>query len=295
MCNSLYALRQVEARTSYGDRIGRASRDMVFQTIFAVTAAQGSLTVMMNRFSVERELSTRFTTKGRRLTREMHSTGFIHVLVRKNPKTPGTKSYRRFDLYREGMHTSDFLKAGGLPIDLEWDVHKHRVWGSSERSRFIEILPEATLMRERSASLEEDGVIFDPTNIEDGRKRILQEVVRRQGQRNFRVALFKAYGKQCAVTGCEVPEVLEAAHIAPYKGIKTNQVSNGILLRADIHTLFDLHLIAIDTSKYTVVISRSLYRSPYFEFKGKPILMPKAQSTRPSKEALDSHRKEAAL
>jgi hypothetical protein len=261
---------------------------MVFQTIFRW------LRLVMNRFSFERELSTKFTTKGR-FTREMQSTGFIHVLVRKNPKTPGTKSYKRFDLYKEGMHTSDFLKAGGLPIDLEWDVQKHRVWGSSERSRFIEILPEATLMRERSASLEEDGVVFDPTNIEDGRKRILQEVVRRQGQGNFRLALFQAYGKQCAVTRCEVSEVLEAAHISPYMGVRTNHVSNGILLRADIHTLFDLHLIAIDTSKYTLVVDRSLHRSPYLKFKGKPILLPRKRSSQPNKEALDLHRREAAL
>ncbi|WP_200883691.1 HNH endonuclease [Archangium violaceum] len=52
-----------------------------------------------------------------------------------------------------------------------------------------------------------------------------------------------AYGGRCALTDCEEPRVLEAAHIFPYHGPQTNHVTNGLLLRADLHVLFDLGLL----------------------------------------------------
>jgi len=70
---------------------------------------------------------------------------------------------------------------------------------------------------------------FNPHDAEDGRTRILREVVRRQGQRSFRQKLLTAYEQQCAITGWSVGEVLEAAHIFPFLGGATNHISNGIL------------------------------------------------------------------
>jgi putative restriction endonuclease len=88
---------------------------------------------------------------------------------------------------------------------------------------------------------------FDPGNIMDGRERIVASIVIRRGQPEFRRILIRAYKGRCAVSGCDAIEVLEAAHIMPYLGQDTNHPSNGILLRADIHTLFDLGLLSIDT------------------------------------------------
>ena len=59
---------------------------------------------------------------------------------------------------------------------------------------------------------------FDPTDMVDGRKKVLAEVVCRQGQPKFRQALIDAYEGKCAVTGCDVEAVLEAAHIVSYSG-----------------------------------------------------------------------------
>ena len=67
----------------------------------------------------------------------------------------------------------------------------------------------------------------------------------RQGQAAFRKSLMRAYGGQCAVTATSTKEVLEAAHILPYRGTQTHRVDNGLLLRADIYTLFDRRLLAI--------------------------------------------------
>jgi hypothetical protein len=373
----------------------------------------------------------------------VHSTGFIHMLVAQNPKNPRSKSYKRFNLYREGMHTRDFLNVGGLPIDLGWDVQKHQVWGSSERSRFIEILPEVTPARDRmrdylfywrpstprgglldhiasgqlarvskgdhlwvvtvagkklilfgkmtvdaivsqraaerrlkgrkdlwkadyhavtkdgtaqamgnidlteralelrfqgtkdrlpadftgsnlqtmrlltapSADLLEEiwrnatGDIpdlrdlaqeaddleqhdsFDPENTSDGRIRILREIANRQGQPAFRNRVLDAYDRRCAITDWSVVETLEAAHIYPYRGAHTNAISNGILLRADVHTLFDLGFIAIDTSDYTVLVADRLKDSPYGCFSGRKFRRPLSTRVHPSKQALDKHRK----
>src|SRR5262245_9271658 len=70
----------------------------------------------------------------------------------------------------------------------------------------------------------------------------------------------------CAITGCSVRDVLEAAHIHPYRGRERNKVANGLLLRADLHTLFDCGLIAIDAATMTVIVTPSLQNSEYAAF-----------------------------
>jgi putative restriction endonuclease len=75
---------------------------------------------------------------------------------------------------------------------------------------------------------------------EDMRDWALRCIAARRGQAAFRAALIDAYGGRCSITGCDAVEALEAAHISPYKGDHTNDVTNGLLLRADLHTLFDL-------------------------------------------------------
>ena len=63
-----------------------------------------------------------------------------------------------------------------------------------------------------------------------------------------------------------MPAVLEASHITPYLGEKSNHPSNGLLLRADIHTLWDQGLIAINPADMKVNINQALYGSIYEEF-----------------------------
>lgn len=82
---------------------------------------------------------------------------------------------------------------------------------------------------------------------------IWDSVKRRQGQEKFRNALLRAYEGRCAITGCNVEPALEAAHIRPYAEVRQHEPDNGLLLRADIHTLFDFHLISVDASKRIVM------------------------------------------
>lgn len=130
---------------------------------------------------------------------------------------------------------------------------------------------------------------FDPQNVVDARTKVLASIVRRKGQSKFRSALLRAYNHRCAVTGCEIEALLEAAHIVPYQGADTNVVSNGLLLRADIHTLFDLGLCWIDPSRLVIKLAEGLDGSEYEPFRDQPILLPDDVSNRPSAEALRWH------
>jgi putative restriction endonuclease len=94
--------------------------------------------------------------------------------------------------------------------------------------------------------------ILRVSEIPDLRLRRLKSVVQRQGQPKFREQLLDVYEGRCAVTSCDLTDVLEAAHVVPFRGPHTNDVSNGIILRADIHILYDEGLLAIDPDSCTV-------------------------------------------
>ena len=130
---------------------------------------------------------------------------------------------------------------------------------------------------------------FDPRGLADGRRHIIAAVVQRLGQQTFRRKLLAAYGMQCAVTRCKTIWVLEAAHITPYRGTRTNAVSNGLLLRADIHTLFDLALISIEPARMKIRVSSLLAKSQYADFDGTLLALPSTASVQPSTAALEEH------
>jgi hypothetical protein len=136
---------------------------------------------------------------------------------------------------------------------------------------------------------------FDPIGVADARKRGLSSIVRRMGQPTFRKRLLKAYGGQCAITGCDVGPVLDACHIVSYKGPDTNHPANGMLLRTDLHTLFDLKLVAVDAETMTVLVSPELSDTYYEQLRGMQIRVPKKHELRPSREALKQHRQESGL
>ncbi|MBI4996794.1 MAG: HNH endonuclease [Rhodocyclales bacterium] len=137
---------------------------------------------------------------------------------------------------------------------------------------------------------EEVAGSFSPQDIGDARRKVLAEIYSRLGQSAFRTDLRKAYADTCAITGCKLIPVLEAAHIHPYRGQHTNVISNGLLLRTDIHTLFDLYLIAIDSHTMSVQIAPELVATEYASYAGKPIHTPTSVKDRASPGALDWHR-----
>jgi len=134
--------------------------------------------------------------------------------------------------------------------------------------------------------LDREGA-FDPKTPEDARKWVLRAIVIRRGQPLFRNKLLKAYGRRCAITEFDAEPALEAAHIKPFNEAGTNSVRNGILLRADLHTLFDLHLIAIDPRDCRLRVSGQLSQTAYWALDGKYVRMPKDSLARPDRDAIE--------
>jgi len=86
-------------------------------------------------------------------------------------------------------------------------------------------------------------------------------------QQRFRQQVFDALESTCVITGETVREVLEAAHIVPvHNGASQSSVSNGIVLRRDLHVLFDLYKISIDPDSWKVVMSDELEGTSYWMF-----------------------------
>lgn len=109
------------------------------------------------------------------------------------------------------------------------------------------------------------------------RARRFAEVEVRPLQREFRQAVFEACGGRCVVTGCDVPEAVEAAHL---KGRRWrdghNSASDGVLLRRDIHALYDKGLLSItDTGQVALADELS---GQYAELRGRCVKLPASVS-----------------
>jgi hypothetical protein len=126
----------------------------------------------------------------------------------------------------------------------------------------------------------------------DERKRAVAERVVRERQDKFRKALIEAYGGACAITDIAIPEVLQAAHIDPYRGRKSQVVTNGILLRADFHLLYDANLISIVPGTHRVSTSARLGKTPYARFDKAAIRLPEDGKMAPDDELLELHYRE---
>lgn len=118
-------------------------------------------------------------------------------------------------------------------------------------------------------------------------------VRRRLGQGTFRILVTDTYRRHCAVTGEHTLPVLEAAHIRPVTDGGLHQVANGLLLRSDIHTLFDRGYVTVTPDHHFRVSGRLRDEwhngRIYYEFDGREIWVPGDERSRPNAEALEWH------
>ncbi|HFU1224298.1 TPA: HNH endonuclease [Citrobacter amalonaticus] len=106
----------------------------------------------------------------------------------------------------------------------------------------------------------------------DQRKIVDRQIKQRRGQKTFRDKLLNS-NPVCAVTGCELVDILEAAHIEAYRNDSHNDISNGLLLRSDIHTLYDLNHFAINPETYKLHFSTKALSETYKLYEGlKPFI-----------------------
>ncbi len=118
---------------------------------------------------------------------------------------------------------------------------------------------------------------YMPTSDLDGQVHMPLEftgsaILKRRGPRQLRHSLLQAYGNRCAFTGTCVKDLLEVAHVTPFPSGDVNSLENVMLLRTDLHTLWDLNLIALDPQDMTIHVSKRLRGSVYENLAGRTIV-----------------------
>jgi putative restriction endonuclease len=116
----------------------------------------------------------------------------------------------------------------------------------------------------------------------------------RLGQGAFRIMVSDAYSRRCAISGEKALLVLQAAHIKPVALGGQHRLDNGLLLRSDVHTLFDLGYITVTPEHRVLVAKKQLKEDfdngePYVPFNGKEIYVPERVGEQPASELLEWH------
>lgn len=115
----------------------------------------------------------------------------------------------------------------------------------------------------------------------------------RLGQGTFRIAVTDAYQRRCAVSGERTLPALDAAHIKPFGEGGQHAESNGLLLRKDIHSLFDAGYVTV-TRDLRFEVSQRIKEEfengrHYYELHGTSIALPSKRFLVPSQESLAWH------
>jgi putative restriction endonuclease len=113
------------------------------------------------------------------------------------------------------------------------------------------------------------------------------------------VLVTDTYGRRCAITRERTLPALEAAHIRPYGAGGEHEARNGLLLRRDIHSLFDAGYVTVSPD-LRFEVSRRIKEEfdngrHYYELHGQSIAAPDVVSRRPDPEALRWHNEHAYL
>lgn len=139
-----------------------------------------------------------------------------------------------------------------------------------------------------------DGLQLNEVNEIDQNKRPEYFVKGRLGQGAFRILVTDAYQRRCAVTGERTLPALEAAHIKPYSNLGPNLVENGLLLRSDLHKLFDIGYLTV-TPELHIEVSPKIKQEyengrEYYAYHGRRLSsVPQANQDQPSRQFLEWH------
>jgi putative restriction endonuclease len=116
----------------------------------------------------------------------------------------------------------------------------------------------------------------------------------RLGQNEFRAKVFNAYHRRCAVTGAKIWPTLQAAHILPVTEGGEHRLDNGLLLRSDVHTMFDHGYLSV-TPDFKLKVSPRLRNDfgngeQFYAKEGQDIALPDHDADRPNLDFLEWHR-----
>jgi len=115
----------------------------------------------------------------------------------------------------------------------------------------------------------------------------------RLGQQAFKAIVMDKYHRHCAITGTHIPPVLQAAHIQPVTAGGEHRIDNGLLLRSDVHTMFDRGYLGVDP-QYRLRVSPRLREefgngAQFYAHAGQVIELPARRPDRPNREFLEWH------
>ena len=144
-------------------------------------------------------------------------------------------------------------------------------------ARFTVLEPNQAL---EAGTQEDDALAAEPL------KFAASSIRARRGDRRLRTSLLRAYGDQCVITGASPRAILEVAYVVPFPKGNFNSTDNAILLRSDLHTLWDLNMIAVNPDTLCVEVDESLLATAYGEYAGRKITTPKSSVCAVSRVAL---------
>ncbi|MFH1277039.1 MAG: HNH endonuclease [Candidatus Eisenbacteria bacterium] len=189
-----------------------------------------------------------------------------------------------------------FPKTAWVLQPVDWPIHAVQGTGYDiSKGEGLRVWQEClTCAADLRAEWKEDPVLRE---IHEGARFGKPVPVRpRLGQGSFRAAILDAYGRSCAVTTEHSLPVLEAAHIRPYEKSGKHEYRNGLLLRADIHRLFDKGYVSV-TPDLRFHVSNRLREewkngATYYPFEGRLIHVPTQPELKPDSRLLEWHYEE---
>ncbi|HXN18464.1 MAG TPA: HNH endonuclease [Candidatus Binatus sp.] len=174
-----------------------------------------------------------------------------------------------------------------LPVPKEqWERPASGTELDSKAARAIDTIIDSKIPRSLLVGSREIASADDSEQQVDRYRKLIEQLTRPE-QRRFREKIRELYRNKCAVTGCITQTVLEAAHISTRKGVDDNSPQNGILLRADVHALFDSFLIALSEDGTRLEVSSEVTDPSYEHLKNAIVARP---DTAPSVENIRHHR-----
>lgn len=151
-------------------------------------------------------------------------------------------------------------------IDDSRSYHS-RLRGNTESQKFLELIKQR---------MGEDGPFTS----------VSLAIAKRRGPVILRQRLLEAYQGRCAMTGCDVEPILEVAFLQPNQFMQSNDPACGLLLRADIHTLFDLYLILVDPETFQIMVAPNLRNTIYGSLHQQPLRATTREKFKPNQELL---------
>lgn len=204
---------------------------------------------------------------------------------------------RAINSYRKGPAEADPVIGCVLLRDIFFQPDDHTVPGPPDFARnivrwksyeltgdsYVEMALGRLLERPGDATPAIAGPIFGDPRL----------TIPRLGQQAFKSMVLAAYHRRCAITGAKITPVLQAAHIRPVGQHGEHRLDNGLLLRSDVHILFDQGYLGID-DHHRIQVSPRLRSdfgngAEFYSRAGLVIELPEKRAERPSREAVTWH------